>query len=330
MKSLFFSLFAGASLATKADGKCYALAFSSGDEDAAYQAGVIKGITTNPKLTPDEWAYDSVSGISAGALNAVLLSSYPKGQEHAAVERMEQFWKDATKNKLYKNWFGGIARGLFYEGGLYDSTPMEDFLKKEFNNTKIERALNLGIVNVEDGTYHDFSDKNITSSDNLVDSLYASMSFVGFFAPAKVLGADYFDGAALSALDIFDAVNRCSEKGFANEDIVLDVVLTTAANLKPKEVTKDYKTLGVVFRYLEVAAFYQAMDGFLRAKFAYTGVNFRYIIAPSGHIPSSIRPLKMSEREVEAAIAMGVSDANSAIEIGVEATIENIKCLLVS
>jgi hypothetical protein len=32
----------------------------------------------------------------------------------------------------------------------------------------------------------------------------------------------------------------------------------------------------------------------------------------------------MSEAEIEAAIAMGVSDANYAIEIGVDATIENI------
>ena len=75
---------------------------------------------------------------------------------------MEQFWVDATHSSLYKNWFGGIARGLFFEGGLYNSAPLEAWLKKEFKDTTIKRALNMGIVDVNDGSYKDFSDKNIT------------------------------------------------------------------------------------------------------------------------------------------------------------------------
>jgi hypothetical protein len=71
---------------------------------------------------------------------------------------MEKFWKDASHNDLYKEWFGGIARGLFFEGGLYDSSPMEDFLKNNFQTTQIKRSLALGIVNVENGTYTNFSE----------------------------------------------------------------------------------------------------------------------------------------------------------------------------
>jgi len=73
------ALLAGSVAANQPDGKCYAIAFSSGDEDAAYQAGVLKGITTSTKLSPVDWGYDSVSGISGGAINAVLLSSFQKG-----------------------------------------------------------------------------------------------------------------------------------------------------------------------------------------------------------------------------------------------------------
>lgn len=47
---------------------------------------------------------------------------------------MEKLWTDASNTKLYKDWFGGIARGLFFEGGLYNSAPLEDFLKKEYTN----------------------------------------------------------------------------------------------------------------------------------------------------------------------------------------------------
>jgi len=47
----------------------------------------------------------------------------------------------------------------------------------------------------------------------------------------------------------------------------------------------------MLFRYLEISSFYNSMDGLLRAKFAYEGVNFRYVISPSEGIPSSIYPL---------------------------------------
>lgn len=225
---------------------------------------MLKGITTNPNLTPADWAYDSVSGVSGGALNAVLLASFEKGQEAAAADRMEKFWKDATQNTLYKNWFGGIARGLFFEGGLYNSAPMEDFLKKEFAGVAIHRDMDIGIVDVIDGSYKDFSEKNITAGNNLVDALYASMSFAGFFPPAEVLGSAYFDGSAVWDIDIFSAINRCSEKGFANEDIIVDVVLTSSANLKQVE-AEDYKSISMLFRYLEISSFYNSMDGLLRA-----------------------------------------------------------------
>jgi len=65
----------------------------------------------------------------------------------------------------------------------------------------------------------------------MVDAMYASMSFAGFFPPADVLNSFWFDGSAVWDIDIFSAINRCTEKGFANEDIIVDVVMTSAANL---------------------------------------------------------------------------------------------------
>ena len=203
---------------------------------------------------------------------------------------MEQFWTDASSTTLYKNWLGGIARGLFFEGGLYNSAPLEDFLKKEFTNLTMHRKLDIGIVDVLDGSYKDFSDANVTQGENLVDAMYASMSFAGFFPPADVLGSSWFDGSAVWDIDIFSAINRCTDLGFKNEDIVVDVIMTSSANLKDVQ-AEDYKSIGMLFRYLEISSFYNSMDGLLRAKFAYSGVDFRWVISPSGSIPSSIYPL---------------------------------------
>ena len=272
-----------------ANGKCYALAFSSGDETSAYQAGAMAGIA-NSNLSAEEYAYDAVSGVSGGAINAVILSNYTKGQEKEAAERMEQFWKDASNTQLYRSWFGGITRGLFFEGGLYNSQPLEDFLGKQFQSVNIQRPIDMGIVDVVTGAYKEFNSENITQGSNLKDALYASLSFAGFFPPADVLGSYYFDGSAVWDIDIFSAVNRCKEKGFQNQDITVDVIMTSSANLKEVNAS-DYKSIQMLFRYLEISSFYNSMDGLLRAKFAYEGVNWRYAISPTASIPSSLKPL---------------------------------------
>lgn len=73
---------------------------------SSYQAGVLSGLVSN--LPANLVAYESVSGIAGGAVNAALLSSYPVGSEVDAVTKIEAFWKDAATTPLYKDWLGGL------------------------------------------------------------------------------------------------------------------------------------------------------------------------------------------------------------------------------
>lgn len=277
-----------------ADDKCYVLALSAGDESAAYQAGVLKGLTASGS---DEYQYDAVSGIAGGAINAALFSSFPKGQEIDASARVEKFWLNAASSTLYKNWFGGILQGLTLEGGLYNSAPLKDFLTEEMSDiTSMERDVDLGIVDVLDGLYKDFSAANLTS-DNLIDAMYASMSVAGFFPPVQAFDSEWFDGSAVWDIDIFSAVNRCRDKGFAEADIVIDVILTSSANLQEVE-AEDYKSIQMLFRYLEISNYYNAMDGLLRAQFAYQSATFRHIIMPTSSFPTSREPFNINEKEM--------------------------------
>lgn len=47
----------------------------------------------------------------------------------------------------------------------------------------------------------------------------------------------------------------------------------------------------MLWRFLEVSRYYSAMDGLLRAQFAYPTINFRYIIAPTADLPDTFFPL---------------------------------------
>ena len=70
--------------------KCYGIAFSSGNESAAYQAGVLKGLVES--YNADEVSYTNVSGIAGGAVNAAILASYDAGKESDAAAHMTKFW----------------------------------------------------------------------------------------------------------------------------------------------------------------------------------------------------------------------------------------------
>ena len=102
---------------------CYALAFSSGDESSAYQAGVLKGLIAANGA--ESHAYSSISGMAGGAVNAAILGSFPIGQEDAASDRMIKFWQNASNTKLYKDWLGGVAEGLTMKGGLYNNALLK-------------------------------------------------------------------------------------------------------------------------------------------------------------------------------------------------------------
>jgi hypothetical protein len=147
----------------------------------------------------------------------------------------------------------------------------------------------MGIVDVVKGNYVDFTEANITSGDNLINALYASFAFPGFFAPVKAFGTQWFDGGAVYDLDIFSAINNCLKETTA-ENVVVDVILTSSANLTVVNAS-DYGAIGMLFRYLAISSYYSSMDGLLRAKFAYPTVNFRYVIAPSKTLPNSMYPL---------------------------------------
>merc|ERR1711907_27721 len=55
------------------------------------------------------------------------------------------------------------------------------------------------------------------------------------------------------------------------------------------------------------------MDGFLRAKFAYSKAHFRHLIAPTGSIGASILPMHFDEKHVTSAWKLGFDDAVAAV-----------------
>jgi len=122
--------------------------------------------------------------------------------------------------------------------------------------------------------------------------MFASFAYAGFFPPAESMGQTWFDGAVIWDLDIFSAVNKCLET-HAQRDVVIDVILTSEKTLKTVDAS-SYNSVQMGIRFLEVSRYYGAMDGLLRAQFAYPEVEFRHIISPSGNLSETVLPLNQT------------------------------------
>jgi predicted acylesterase/phospholipase RssA len=75
---------------TQAEAVCRAVAFSGGGSKGAYESGVVYGF--NHAGNPADFAYDVVTGVSAGALNAACMALWHPSDGLAMSEWMHQVW----------------------------------------------------------------------------------------------------------------------------------------------------------------------------------------------------------------------------------------------
>jgi predicted acylesterase/phospholipase RssA len=240
-------------------------------------------------MAPTDIAYTAVSGVAGGAVNAAILASFPPGSEVNAADRMKTFWDNSGNNALYKDWPGGVTEGLLFKGGLYNDKPLLNFLASEMADiAPAQRYVDVGLTDVLSGMYTNYYASDLVGQE-LIDVMYGSFSYAGFFAPEAAMNSDFFSGATIENLDVFSVVNKCLETHLP-EDIVVDVLLTNARTLKHVNAEK-FKSMEMVWRFLHVAQYYNVMDGLLRAQFAYPTINFRHIISPTGDLPDTRMPM---------------------------------------
>jgi predicted acylesterase/phospholipase RssA len=71
--------------------KCRALAMSGGGSFGAYEAGVLYGLVKNAKDKSD-FAWDVMSGVSAGSINSLAGGLWAPGTEDEMVDWLSMVW----------------------------------------------------------------------------------------------------------------------------------------------------------------------------------------------------------------------------------------------
>lgn len=104
-----------------ADGKCRVLALRGGGVHGSFELGVLKAFVEN--LDPEEIAYDYVSGVSVGAINASILALYPPGEEKEAIKELEEMYFKYQPQDYWSFWPHYVLEP-FYKQSFVDNSDL--------------------------------------------------------------------------------------------------------------------------------------------------------------------------------------------------------------
>ena len=129
MRSLFSTVvLAGTALATEKNtlsDVCRTLVLSGGGNNGSWEVGALWGLVNYGNVA--DFAYEVVTGVSAGAMNTAVIAGYEIGDEKALVEFGTQTWLGLQNSDIWKDWSLGKASFLIM-GGLLDDAPLKTFL----------------------------------------------------------------------------------------------------------------------------------------------------------------------------------------------------------
>jgi len=110
-----YTVFAVASIAgaVAANTTCRALVLSGGGNNGAWEAGLLHGFVNAGN--PADFAYDVVTGVSAGSINTLAFAGWEIGKEVEMAAWISDLWKNLKTSDVWQDWTIGKVAGLTYK-----------------------------------------------------------------------------------------------------------------------------------------------------------------------------------------------------------------------
>lgn len=252
--------------------KCRALALSGGANHGAWEAGVMWGL--NHYGNPEDFAWDVVTGVSAGAINTCAISVFAPGDGVAMSEFVSETWATCTSPDIWVEWPEGAAAALTSEAGVLDDSPALSFMSDAIAPYEtIKRKFTVAAVNIETGQYETFNNEN-TSFEELPQAALSSSSIPGAFPPQHFHDMYLMDGGTVWDINVDSAIQQCLEIVEDEADIILDVMICSYS--KP---SAEQKTGNTVMNWLQAHQVHGSNNGSDSVKEEerkYPNVNYRY------------------------------------------------------
>lgn len=186
---------------------CRALVLSGGGNNGAWETGVFYGLLNNG--AESDYAYDVVTGVSAGSINTVAMAGWEVGSEKALADWLTSLWKNLSSADVWQDWTFGKVQGMTLKGGAVDNSPLLAYLRETLAPYEAEgykRRVTVSTVEVDSGVYTEFDQKNLQFSE-LPDAAVASASIPFVFPPHVWEGKGVFmDGGTVYNVNLEGAV----------------------------------------------------------------------------------------------------------------------------
>jgi NTE family protein len=173
------------------------LALQGGGSFGAFAWGVLDRLLEEPEIE-----FDAISGVSAGAINAVLLASgMIDGGREAARARLTRFWRGASMAAALVPQGSPLGAGLEliarvmspYQFNPLNLNPLREALAAEVDFARLrERStikLLVGATRVRDGSLRILTNQELT-----VDAVLASACLPLVHQAIEIDGEPYWDG----------------------------------------------------------------------------------------------------------------------------------------
>ncbi|MFO7190480.1 MAG: patatin-like phospholipase family protein [Pseudomonadota bacterium] len=162
-----------------------ALVLGGGGARGAYQLGMLEVLV-------EQHDFQIIRGVSAGAINAVVLAQAETGPGshdnlRAQLKQLEQLWLHdirGPQSVFRKRLFGKLAT-LFWADSLYTIEPVHALMRKYVSLERLRRSgrdFEVGAVSLVTGRYASYG----PDDPHFMDKLVASMSLPPVFPPVEV------------------------------------------------------------------------------------------------------------------------------------------------
>jgi len=272
------------------------LAISGGGSNGAYGAGVVYGWTQ----TGDRPNFDIVTGVSTGALIAILAFAGPEYDE-----TLRRLYTEQTNKTIYKE--KGPIAGLFSDS-YYDYTPFKKQIARVVNDRLLAkvaeeynkgRRLYIATTNIDAGKLVVWDVGKLAASDRhnkllrTQKIIRASATVPGFFKPVYIkprngieIRQAHVDGSVKAPVLIRNFMFKRKAK-HKNLYIILNSQLKladAAKPVKPDVASISAKAISELIRGLTYKTVYQ---GYVTAKNARSTFNMTFI-------PDDANPIEFS------------------------------------
>lgn len=220
-----------------------ALVLGGGGAKVQYQIGALKHILCELKIH-----YDIVCGVSSGALVAVHLAQFKKGEEEEAFKSLEKVFANITTRDIWKDWTPFKKLHGIWRSSFLDATPLKALVEKNLDETLVAssgKILRIGATSLNTGKLVLFTEQDI----DLKAKVFASAAYPVAFEPVQINNHLLIDGGVTSVAP----VNAAIDAGATQIDVILvspkDIPETKFMN-DPTAVTVGTRTIEIMLGHL--------------------------------------------------------------------------------